>query len=175
MGSSGNETVLSALKDLVLPCACFKGDENVKVKILDGVSGVLKPGRLTLVLGPPGSGKSVFMQTLSGRLVKGRHLRIDGSIRYNGEDIDDFVVQRTAGYVDQHDRHIPNLTVLETTQFAAHCQIPSENVVFLLAGVKEQLHKLRKSGHSDMSQAMAELGRYVCACITFGIGQSHSH
>ena len=71
MGSSGNETVSSALRDVVMPCACAKGEENVKVKILDGVSGVLKPGRLTLVLGPPGSGKSVFMQTLSGRMVKG--------------------------------------------------------------------------------------------------------
>ena len=86
---------------------------------------------------------------------------MEGSIRYNGEDIDDFVVQRTAGYVDQHDRHIPNLTVLETTQFAAECQIPSESVVRLLAGVKEQLHALRKGGHMDVSQAMAELGRYV--------------
>ena len=152
---------MSALRDVILPCGCAKGDENVKVKILDGVSGVLKPGRLTLVLGPPGSGKSVFMQTLSGRMVKGRHLRMEGSIRYNGEDIDDFVVQRTAGYVDQHDRHIPNLTVLETTQFAAECQIPSESVVRLLAGVKEQLHALRKGGHMDVSQAMAELGRYV--------------
>ncbi len=29
------------------------------VKILDGVSGVLRPGRLVLLMGPPGSGKSV--------------------------------------------------------------------------------------------------------------------
>jgi ABC-type multidrug transport system ATPase subunit len=34
----------------------------VPVKVLDEVSGVLRPGRLTLLMGPPGSGKSVFMK-----------------------------------------------------------------------------------------------------------------
>lgn len=160
-----------------MPFVCAANDETVKVKILDKVSGVLKPGRLTLVLGPPGAGKSVLLQTLSGRMRKGRHLRIDGSIRFNGESIDDFVVQRTAGYVDQYDRHIPNLTVLETTQFAAKCQIPHERVVHLLAGVKEQMHAIRRRslrskksrkahhgeevGEMDMDHALAELGRYV--------------
>lgn len=36
----------------------------------------LLQGRMTLVLGPPGSGKSVFMQTLAGRLRPGKHLRV---------------------------------------------------------------------------------------------------
>jgi ABC-type multidrug transport system ATPase subunit len=36
--------------------------------MLDGVSGVLKPGRLTLLLGPPGAGKSTLLRTLSGQL-----------------------------------------------------------------------------------------------------------
>jgi ABC-type multidrug transport system ATPase subunit len=35
---------------------------TVPVKVLDGVSGVLRPGRLTLLMGPPGSGKSVFLK-----------------------------------------------------------------------------------------------------------------
>ncbi len=34
------------------------------VKILDGVSGVLRPGRLVLLMGPPGSGKSVTTRQL---------------------------------------------------------------------------------------------------------------
>ena len=40
----------------------------MQLKILDGVSGVLKPGRLTLLLGPPASGKSTLLKALSGRL-----------------------------------------------------------------------------------------------------------
>ena len=165
MGSSSNPTVWNSFKASMMPFGFFKQDDSVKVKILDGVSGVLKPGRLTLVLGPPGSGKSVLLQTLSGRIRKGRRLRIDGSIKYNGEGIDEFVVQRTAGYVDQYDRHIPNLTVLETTQFAAKCQIPNENVVHLLAGIKEQMHALHgkrlhgKSSKNGMDEALAELGQ----------------
>ena len=35
---------------------------TVPVKVLDGVSGVLRPGRLTLLMGPPGAGKSVFLK-----------------------------------------------------------------------------------------------------------------
>ena len=39
-----------------------------KWNVIDGVSGVLKPGRLTLLLGTPGSGRSVLMKALAGRL-----------------------------------------------------------------------------------------------------------
>jgi ABC-type multidrug transport system ATPase subunit/ABC-type multidrug transport system permease subunit len=171
VGSAANPTVWNSLKGMfrstLKPCGMV--DDVVPVKLIDSVSGVLKPGRLTLVLGPPGAGKSVLLQTLSGRMQKGPHLRINGSIKYNGEVFDDFVVQRTAGYVDQFDRHVPNMTVLETTEFAAKCQIPQENVVHLLAGIKEQIHTLRnrhnrhsrhkKGDVDDGDHAMAELGR----------------
>lgn len=30
--------------------------------------GVLRPGTVTLLLGPPGAGKTVFLQTLAGRM-----------------------------------------------------------------------------------------------------------
>ena len=38
--------------------------------ILEDVSGVLLPGRFTLLLGPPGSGKSVLLKSLAGKLQK---------------------------------------------------------------------------------------------------------
>ena len=40
-----------------------------RVTILHGVSGVLRPGRLTLLLGPPSSGKTTLLKALSGKLV----------------------------------------------------------------------------------------------------------
>lgn len=39
--------------------------------ILKGVSGVLQPGRLALLLGPPSSGKSTLLKALAGSLSSG--------------------------------------------------------------------------------------------------------
>jgi ABC-type multidrug transport system ATPase subunit len=36
--------------------------------------------------------------------------------------MDDFVPQRTAAYVSQHDLHIGEMTVRETLAFSARCQ-----------------------------------------------------
>ena len=36
--------------------------------ILDNVSGAIKPGRLTLLLGPPGAGKSTLLKTLANKM-----------------------------------------------------------------------------------------------------------
>ncbi len=38
--------------------------------ILDDVSGTLRPGRITLLLGPPGAGKSTLLNALAGRMQK---------------------------------------------------------------------------------------------------------
>ncbi|GJW12152.1 pleiotropic drug resistance protein 2-like protein, partial [Tanacetum coccineum] len=38
------------------------------VKILQSISGIVKPSRLTLLLGPPGAGKTTLLLALSGKL-----------------------------------------------------------------------------------------------------------
>ncbi|KAK2076776.1 hypothetical protein QBZ16_005002 [Prototheca wickerhamii] len=91
------------------------------LKIFDGVSGMLYPGRLTLLLGPPSSGKTIFMKTLAGRTKPHAHLRVTGSVDYNGQPIDSFNVNRTAGFVDQYTYHIGALSVMEMLQFAYDC------------------------------------------------------
>lgn len=96
-----------------------------KIKLLDRVRGVFKPGRFTLLIGPPGSGKSLLMQHLSGRLYLHKRLsQTSGSILYNGCDKSAFCLPRAVGYVSQHDQHIPLLTVRETLRFAASCLNP---------------------------------------------------
>ena len=41
---------------------------------------------------------------------------------YNGHGMDEFVPQRTAAYISQHDVHIGEMTVRETLAFSARCQ-----------------------------------------------------
>ncbi|KAL2929365.1 ABC transporter G family member 32 [Bienertia sinuspersici] len=42
-----------------------------KITILDDISGIIRPSRLTLLLGPPGSGKTSLLLALAGRLPPG--------------------------------------------------------------------------------------------------------
>ncbi|XP_024171768.2 pleiotropic drug resistance protein 1 isoform X3 [Rosa chinensis] len=89
--------------------------------ILHDVSGSIKPRRMTLLLGPPGSGKTTFLLALAGKLGKA-NLKFSGRVTYNGSEMDEFVSDRMSAYVTQHDLHIPELTVRETLAFAARCQ-----------------------------------------------------
>lgn len=45
-----------------------------KLLVLDNVNGLLQPGRMTLLLGPPASGKSVLLKALAGAM-KGAGLK----------------------------------------------------------------------------------------------------
>ncbi|KAL2332424.1 hypothetical protein Fmac_020005 [Flemingia macrophylla] len=90
------------------------------VTILKDVSGIIKPSRMTLLLGPPSSGKTTLLLALSGKLDKS--LKESGRVTYNGHGMNEFVPQRTAAYISQHDVHIGEMTVRETLAFSARCQ-----------------------------------------------------
>lgn len=47
-----------------------------ELTVLDGVSGILKPGKFACLLGPPGSGKSVLMRALSGVVRADKTLKV---------------------------------------------------------------------------------------------------
>ncbi|KAE9467762.1 hypothetical protein C3L33_00303, partial [Rhododendron williamsianum] len=76
--------------------------------------------RMTLLLGPPGSGKTTLLLALAGKLDS--DLDLSGSVTYNGHGMNEFVPQRTAAYISQHDLHIGEMTVRETLAFSARCQ-----------------------------------------------------
>ena len=88
--------------------------------ILDNVSGVIKPGRMTLLLGPPGSGKTTLLLALAAKLDSS--LKVQGKVTYNGHTTNEFVVPKTAAYVSQNDLHVGELTVRETLQFSSKVQ-----------------------------------------------------
>ncbi|XP_004291541.1 PREDICTED: pleiotropic drug resistance protein 2-like [Fragaria vesca subsp. vesca] len=89
------------------------------VKILQGVSGIVKPSRVTLLLGPPSSGKTTLLKALAGKLDK--DLRVSGTVTYCGHEFHEFVPQRTSAYISQHDLHYGEMTVRETLDFSGRC------------------------------------------------------
>ncbi|KAL8189299.1 hypothetical protein R6Q57_028865 [Mikania cordata] len=90
------------------------------ITILDDVSGIIKPGRMTLLLGPPSSGKTTLLLALAGHLAK--ELRVSGKVTYNGHEFHEFVPLKTSAYISQHDVHIGELTVRETLAYSARFQ-----------------------------------------------------
>ncbi|KAK8604814.1 hypothetical protein V6N13_082285 [Hibiscus sabdariffa] len=106
------EGLLSKLK--ILPT------RKKPLPILEDVSGIIKPGRMALLLGPPSSGKTTLLLALAGKLSK--DLKFSGRVSYNGHGMEEFVPQRTSAYVSQYDLHIREMTVRETLAFSARCQ-----------------------------------------------------
>ncbi|KAF5741706.1 pleiotropic drug resistance protein 1-like [Tripterygium wilfordii] len=93
---------------------------STHLTILKNVSGIIKPSRMTLLLGPPSSGKTTLLKALAGKLEN--TLKLSGRVTYNGHCMNEFVAQRTAAYISEHDLHMGELTVRETLAFSARCQ-----------------------------------------------------
>lgn len=99
---------------------CVMGKESkVTRKILNGVTGVARPGELTAMLGPSGSGKTTLLTALAGRLAG----KVTGTITYNGNS-DSSCMKRKIGFVSQDDVVYPHLTVLETLTYTALLRLP---------------------------------------------------
>ncbi|THG20365.1 hypothetical protein TEA_008916 [Camellia sinensis var. sinensis] len=94
--------------------------QEARITIVDDISGIIKPGRMTLLLGPPGCGKTTLLKALSGNLNKS--LKVAGEVSYNGYKLEEFIPQKTSAYISQNDLHIPEMTVRETLDFSARCQ-----------------------------------------------------
>ncbi|XP_050243453.1 ABC transporter G family member 34-like [Quercus robur] len=90
-----------------------------KIQILKDVSGIVKPSRMTLLLGPPGAGKTTLLQALAGKLDK--DLKVSGKVTYCGHEFHEFVPQRTCAYIGQLDLHHGEMTVRETLDFSGRC------------------------------------------------------
>ncbi|KAJ6718684.1 ABC TRANSPORTER G FAMILY MEMBER 28 [Salix purpurea] len=97
------------------------GEPKSARAVLNGVSGVVRPGELLAMLGPSGSGKTTLLTALAGRLPG----KISGSITYNGQAFSSSMKRRT-GFVTQDDVLYAHLTVLETLTYAALLRLPKK-------------------------------------------------
>ncbi|XP_010042280.2 pleiotropic drug resistance protein 3 isoform X3 [Eucalyptus grandis] len=115
-------TLWNSLKSMLpgIPAVPGLKIRMAKISIIKDVSGTIKPGRMTLLLGPPGCGKTSFLKALSGTL--GKSIKVTGEISYNGHYLNEFIPQKTSAYISQFDLHIPDMTVRETLDFSARCQ-----------------------------------------------------
>ncbi|CAO2208642.1 unnamed protein product [Urochloa humidicola] len=123
VGSSGLPTLLNSVVNTIEEAANalhLLPSRKRTMPILHDVSGIIKPRRLTLLLGPPGSGKTTLLLALAGKLDES--LKTKGKVTYNGHEMVEFVPERTAAYISQHDLHIGEMTVRETLAFSARCQ-----------------------------------------------------
>ncbi|XP_019444266.1 PREDICTED: ABC transporter G family member 34-like [Lupinus angustifolius] len=93
--------------------------KKTEIQILKNISGIIKPSRMTLLLGPPSSGKTTLLMALAGKLDE--HLRCYGRITYCGHELNEFVPQKTCAYISQHDLHLGQMTVKETLDFSGRC------------------------------------------------------
>ncbi|KAL9389437.1 hypothetical protein Peur_018042 [Populus x canadensis] len=89
--------------------------------VLNGASGIVRPGELLAMLGPSGSGKTTLLTALAGRLPG----KVSGTITYNGQAFSSSMKRRT-GFVTQDDVLYPHLTVLETLTYAALLRLPKK-------------------------------------------------
>lgn len=89
-------------------------------RLLDHVSGWVRPGTLTALMGVSGAGKTTLLDALAQRTTMGV---ITGDMLVNGKPLDPSF-QRNTGYVQQQDLHLETATVRESLQFSAMLRQP---------------------------------------------------
>ncbi|KAM0600644.1 hypothetical protein ACHAPN_000436 [Verticillium nonalfalfae] len=89
-------------------------------RLLNEVSGWVKPGTLTALMGVSGAGKTTLLDVLAQRTTMGV---ITGDMFVNGKPLD-ASFQRKTGYVQQQDLHLQTSPVRESLQFSAELRQP---------------------------------------------------
>ncbi|KAI7867468.1 ABC-2 type transporter-domain-containing protein [Mucor mucedo] len=129
------------------------------LQLLNNISGIVKPGHLTALMGSSGAGKTTLLDVLARRKTLGT---VDGRLYLNGETlINDF--ERITGYCEQMDVHQPAVTVREALQFSANLRQPAETPQSEKDAYVEQIIELLEM--EDISDA--QVGN-----VDFGFGIS---
>lgn len=98
-----------------------------RIDILRQFDGVVNPGEMLVVLGPPGSGCSTFLKAIAGEM-NGIHVEDNAYLNYQGVSSEEMHRQHRGEciYTAEVDVHFPMLTVGDTLTFAARARAPRE-------------------------------------------------
>mmetsp|Transcript_119478 Transcript_119478/g.385749 ORF Transcript_119478/g.385749 Transcript_119478/m.385749 type:complete len:662 (+) Transcript_119478:68-2053(+) len=98
-------------------------------QILQDITGLMQPGRLTGVLGPSGSGKSTLLNVLAGRQrTDARGMVLEGQVYASGTLIDPNTFRSNIAYVMQDDSLMATETPRECLEFSAYMRLPGRPV-----------------------------------------------
>ena len=99
-----------------------RGFADKKLQLLADITGSLRPGVLTALMGVSGAGKTTLLDVLSGRKTIGY---IEGDIKIGGYPKIQETFARISGYCEQSDIHSPQITVEESVLFSAWLRLDS--------------------------------------------------
>lgn len=91
-------------------------------RLLNNVSGWVKPGTMTCLMGVSGAGKTTLLDTLAQR--QNTVGQLSGTIHVDGMPLKSSF-QRKTGYVQQQDLHLETSTVREALRFSALLRLPN--------------------------------------------------
>ncbi|XBI86035.1 hypothetical protein VPH35_094061 [Triticum aestivum] len=131
------------------------------IKIINEASGTIRPSRMTLLLGAPGSGKTTFLKALAGKLDSS--LKRKGKITYNEKEVNSSTPQHMHAYISQYDLHHAEMTVRETIDFSSNMLGTINEFEMMEQSVR------RKQG--DINEVEQNLDSFIKA-TTFGEGSN---
>lgn len=139
-----------------------------KAQILHDVNLTVKQGEIVAIMGPNGTGKTVFLRTVSGLLRP-----TTGSISFMGERIDKLpsheIVKRGIAHCPERQKLFPDMTVSENLEMGAYLRRDPEGIqkdlkqTLELFPVLEERKNQNARTLSGGEQQMLTLGRALLA------------
>mmetsp|Transcript_32199 Transcript_32199/g.37836 ORF Transcript_32199/g.37836 Transcript_32199/m.37836 type:complete len:663 (-) Transcript_32199:31-2019(-) len=128
MGITATNSVNITFENISFSIEVGTKKEPKTKEVLKNLSGELKSGTMTAIMGPTGSGKTSLLNVLAYRMPVNKKATLTGSLLLNGHAIDSPLwlrkFARLSAYVMQEDVMNAFLTVRETLDLAATFQLP---------------------------------------------------
>ncbi|KAH8822872.1 hypothetical protein DL96DRAFT_1683868 [Flagelloscypha sp. PMI_526] len=151
------ESVTYTIPPSVTSSSGITGFGSDPLTVLDGISGIARPGQLTAIMGASGAGKSTLLDLLAQKRQRGI-VSPASKVLINGRSIPPSSFKNILGYVDQEDTLMSTLTVYETVLYSALLRLPRD--MSFAAKKFRTLETMNELGLGDIgSRRVGESGR----------------